>query len=319
MNYGNLPGQGSYGGGGYGGYSGGYGGYGNAPNYMNYGSGGVGSNQYQNMPPWMNAGTAYNSPGIVPQQGTQNSPYYGPGWTGAGGGPIVGGGNFSIEQSMDPQLQQGFFNFLQSNIGKGATPFNLSATLPWGGATQPGQLNAPTNPVLQQLIKAFGGQQSNIPGMNALQQIANQGIDATPEWQKMIAAQQQNIGQGRANLMEQMGYMGNLAGSPGATGLANYDEQTVATQNAQLAQLQQENILQGQIPAAQYLAGGAQNFGQYLQGLGQQNIQNVQNEQIRTSPFYSPLLGMQYGASTSFNPVLNRSNQTGGNLWSMLF
>lgn len=267
------------GGGGYGGYGGG-----SAPNYMNYGTAGVGSNQYQNLPPWMNTRTAYNTPpGVVPQQGQTGSQYYGPGWTGAGGGPILGGGQFSVEQSMDPSLTQGLFNYLQGQIGRGVTPFNLRTALPFGGVTQPGQINA--------------------PGNQALETIATQGISALPEWQQMIAAQQQNIAQGRAGLEEQMGFMGNLAGSPGATGLANYDEQTVANQNALLGQLQQQNILQGQIPVAEY-----------TQGMNQQAIQNVMNEFMRTQPQYNPLLSLMFGGATSFNPVLNRAGQTGGGI-----
>jgi hypothetical protein len=227
---------------------------------------------------------------------------------------VLGGGNWSIEQTMFPQLTQALGNELLGQVGQGVSPFNLSTQLPFGGTTQPGQLTAQANPLLQSLMSAYQGGQTNIPGFSALSQIANQGISALPEWQSMIQAQGQNIAQTQGNLQEQLGQTGNLAGTPYGNTMANFGAQTAAQQNALLGQLQQQNILQGQIPVAETLMGGAQQMGQYGQALNQQAIQNMLNEFIRTSPQYNPLLQAQYGMATSWDPALNRT--TGGGLIS---
>jgi hypothetical protein len=220
---------------------------------------------------------------------------------------------------MDPQLTQGLFNYLQSQVGKGVTPFNLPTQLPFGGTTAPGQLTAMANPLLQQLMKFYQTGQGGPAGAQTLENIATQGINAVPAWQQMVAAQQQGNAQLMANLREQYGAMGGLAGSPAAQGLANATEQIAQQQNAQLAQMQLQGILQGQLPAAEELLSGGQQFGGYAQALNQQAIQNMQNEFIRTQSQYNPLLALMYGGATSFNPVLNRSGMTGGGALSGLF
>jgi hypothetical protein len=169
--------------------------------------------------------------------------------------------------------------------------------------TQPGQLTAGENPLLQQLQNFFMGGSSSVPGMNTMQTIANQGISALPEWNAMVNAQQQNIAQNAANLKEQYGFMGNLAGSPGATGLSNFYQQTTADQNALLGQLQQQNILQGQLPLIQNLFGGAQQMAGGLQGLDQQAIQNMYNEFQRVSPQNNPMLPYIQGLATLYPPT----------------
>jgi hypothetical protein len=192
--------------------------------------------------------------------------------------------------------------------------------MPFGGATQPGQLNAQALPLLQQMMQFYSGQPGgqNIPGASTLSQIANQGVSALPAWQAMVGAQQRNIGQGLANLREQYGSMGNLAGSPFAQAGTDYMTQAIANQNAQLGQMQLQGILQGQLPAAEQLMGGAMGFGQYGQGLQQQAIQNVQNEFMRTRPEYSPTLPLLFGGATSFNPMMARPTGTGGGLLNSL-
>lgn len=240
------------------------------------------------------------------------NPNMGPGWTGAGGGPILGGGPFSVEQPISPNFTYDMTNYLGSNIGQGVSPFSLPTALPFGGTTAPGQLNAPADPTLTGLENFYQGGQSSMPGANTLATIANQGISALPEWQAMVQAMGQNTSQNQANLAEQFGSMGNLAGSPFGTAMSNYMQGVNANQNSLLGQLQQQNILQGQIPTAEGLLSGGQQFGQYAQGLAQQNIQNMMNEYIRTSPQYNPLLGLQYGMSTTYDPVLQRPLQQGG-------
>lgn len=248
----------------------------------------------------------------VPPSGSPIPTPSGPYYSGANKGPFVGGGPFTYQQPLDPGLTTQLASFLSGHVGTGATPFNLSTALPFGGTTAPGELNAPANPLLQNLMNLYSGKASSIPGASTLSTIANQGISALPEWQAMVQAMGSNIAQGQAGIAEQLGSTGNLAGTPYGNALANFNAQVTTGQNALLGQLQQQNILEGQIPVAEGLLSGGQQFGQYAQALNQQAIQNKWNEFIRTQPEYSPLLQYIYGLSTSFAPALNRAGNTGG-------
>jgi hypothetical protein len=202
-----------------------------------------------------------------------------------------------------PGLSQDFANYLFSQIGQGMTPFNLATQLPSGGMTMPGQLTAGLNPILQQLMQFYQGGQSNMPGANTLSTIANQGISALPEWQSMVAAMQPNIQQNEAQMREQFAGMGGLAGSPFGTALSNYQSQTALGQNALLGQLQQQNILQGQIPVAEFLQSGASQFGSGLQALDQQAIQNMYQEFMRVQPQNNPMMPYIAGMSMMYPPT----------------
>jgi hypothetical protein len=191
----------------------------------------------------------------------------------------LGSGIYS-EPSMFPGVASGLSQYLGSQIGKGT----------------------PANPLLQQLLSFFGGGSSSIPGASTLANIANNGISALPEWQQMIAAQQQNIQQNEANLREQFGGMGTLAGSPFGTAMSNYEQQTTLDQNSLLAQLQQQNILQGQIPVAQGLQSGASQMGMFGQTLLPEN---------------NPLLGLMGQLSTTFAPMY-QTKKGGGILGGLL-
>jgi hypothetical protein len=250
------------------------------------------SNQFFNMMPGMaNPGQA-PAPGNNPYQvqpygqsqstnAPNNRPNAGPS-TNEGHGIIATGLQF-------PGLATNWANYLQSQIGQGMTPFDLSTVLPTGGSTAPGQLTAGLNPLMQQLMQFFQGGQSNAPGMNSLATIANQGISALPEWQSMIGAQQQNIQQNEANLKEQFAGTGNIAGSGFGNAISNYSTQTAANQNALLGQLQQQNILQGQIPVAEMLQQQGQNFAGGLQQLDQSAINAMYQEFQRIAPQNNPM------------------------------
>jgi len=236
-----------------------------------FGATGSESNPYGPMP--SNAwGNGYSQPTSIFQPSTTPNPQ------GTTNSPVVTpeGHGFYTASSLDPALTQNLAYYLQSQIGQGT------------GA----------NPLLSQLMQFFqtgqGGQ--NVPGASTLSTIANQGISALPEWQAMINAQQQNIGQNEANLREQFASMGGLAGSPFGTAMSNYASQTTADQNALLGQLQQQNILQGQLPAASSLFGGATQMGQFGQSL---------------LPQYNPLNQEIYGLGTTFAPVLSKGSGAG--------
>ena len=207
------------------------------------------------------------------------------------------GGGLNLINLQYPGLSSNFANMLNSQIGQGLPGFNQSTQLPGGGTTQPGQLSAPLNSVLQQLMQMYNGQGSNVPGGNVMNQIANQGISALPEWQSMLQAMQQNIGQQQSNLQGQFASMGDLAGSGFGNAMQNFQQGTTATQNALLAQLTQQNI-GTQIGVGENLEAGANQFGSGLQALQNQAIQQ-QYQQFQTDlPQNNPLLSLmsQYGS-----------------------
>lgn len=228
--------------------------------------------------------------------GSQPLQFTGP--PGASGMTGIGKGLFS-QNPMDPALTSQFFQWLQSQIGQGVPGFNQSTQLPSGGQTAPGQLNAPFNPLMQSLMKLFS------PG-GSIGNIAQNGISAIPAWQATVDAMQKQIGEGAANMREQFGFAGNLDSSAFGNSLGDYFTQSNKDLNSLLANMTFQGV-QDQLQAASQ----SQGFGQFTQGLDQQAIQNQLQEFMRTSPQYNPLLGMLFGASTTFPPVLNPKSGAG--------
>lgn len=256
------------------------------------GLGGAGTGMKSSTPP----GVVPPSSSAIPGGGTNpfTGPPNGPGMTG------IGKGNFA-ENPIDPALTSSFFNWLQSQIGQGMKPFNLSALMPSSGkATDPGQLSAPLTQLLQQMQAMF------MPGTQ-LGDLASKGIDATPMWQKTVDAMQRQIGQGATNLKEQFNVGGNLVGSPYGNAAADYQMQSNKDLNAMLAQMQFQG-LQDQMQAA----GMEGSLGQMMQGLDQSSIDRMLQEFIRTSPENNPLLSLMFGASTTFPPVIQPKTGAGG-------
>ena len=241
------------------------------------------SNPYQASP---QSGGAYNQGGAGPADSSKN----------IGSGIVATGLQY-------PGLSASLAAYLESQMGQGMSPFNLSTQMPTGGATQPGQLTAGLNPLLQQLMQFFQTGQGGGPGLSNLANIANNGVSALPEWQQMIAAQQQNIGQNQANLAEQFGFSGNLAGSPFGTAMSNYMQGTTAQQNALLGQLQQSNIQNIQMPAMESLFQGSQAMASGLQNYDQSAIDRMYQQFQTDSPQNNPLLQYQMGMSTLYPPT----------------
>jgi hypothetical protein len=247
----------------------------------------------------------------VPQPKSQFN-QWGPGTSYAGSGqPTYLGHGVAVEGTMDPTITSQMEGYLQGQVGQGVKAFNLPTTMPWGGKTVAGQLNAPLNPVFQELLKGFTtGNFQGMPGMGTLENVAENGISAVPTWQTMVDAAQRGIGEGAANLKEQMAFGGNLAGSPFGTSMSDYYGQTEKDLNSILANMQYQGI-QDQLGAASTIAGMGENFGSTLQNLGQQDIQNLYNEFIRTQPQYNPLLPYEQSIATTFPPMYNVNKGTG--------
>ena len=234
----------------------------------------------------------------------------------SGGVKNVGSGAATVTP-LYPDFTQAFYNYLMTQMGKGATPFNLSASLPTGGSTTPGSLSAPLNSVDQMLQSFYTTGTGGPAGTPTLAAEAQTGLptDATPAWQAMVAAEQRNTDQNAANLREQFAFGGDLKSSPFSTAMTDFYNQNTLNQNAQLtaAQLQSSEAAAGrQATAAQELTQGGTGFGGSLQSLDQQSIDNMLAEFIRTSPEYSPLLSQIGGAATTFPPTSVGSVGLGG-------
>jgi osmotically-inducible protein OsmY len=260
----------------------------------------AGDNQFTNF--------GSNPPGVVPQSNVDA--YVNP--LGGNGGLQKQKAGYYSQQTMFPNLTADMFQFLQNNVGQGATPFNLSAILPSSGqASAPGSLTAGPNPILQGLMDYYsGGKPSASPGAAGLDSMSKTGnpIDQMPAWNAMIQAQQRNTDQNAAALREQYAFAGTLKGSPFAQGIQDFYNQNTLNQNAMLTQATAqagENAANRQLSASSTIQQNAQQLGQLFQGMDQNAINSMLQEFIRTRPEYSPLLNAMFAASTSYAPTLN--------------
>jgi len=294
---------------------------------------GGGQNQYMGYPA-MTSSSYSSPPGVVPpgggafpsptgyqgygsQTGYQTGSRLNPSNLGGGPGAVATNTKLSGHEagvpSLDPLFTQAMDAYLRSQLGQGASPFNLSAFLPsTGGATTPGSVAAPLTPELQQLAQFLQTGQGGGAGAQTLEQMSQTGmpIDQTPAWQAMIASEQHNIGESANQLREQFAGMGNLASSPFGTAISDFYTQTALGQNAQLTQATaaaQEAARGRQTGASEFLTSESGQLGQYLQGLDEQSIQRLMQEFIRTSPDYSPLLPFEQQLATTFPPVYGKT------------
>lgn len=286
---------------------------------LGYDSGG--QNQFMNYPsmtssyPMPSASpTAFTSsptssypPGIVPPA-TSSTPssYYNPGTTVAskqGGYGLQGGA--ATGPSQDPSLTDEFNQWLQSQIGTGVTPFDLSAILPsTGQATAPGTLTAPENPLMQALQAFYLGQGGGVSGtMTPGGTPTGSPLSyVLPMWQSEVSAMNQPIQQQYADIKEQFGAQGALGSSEMAQAMANYGAQTAASEESLLGQLTLQALPQ------------EQSMAQAVQSLDQESITNLYNEFIRTQPQYNPLIGNIETASTTYPPIYSKQGGVGSAL-----
>jgi hypothetical protein len=198
------------------------------------------------------------------------------------GGNLPGGA--ATGRTIDPQFTSEFAQYLMGMLGKGATPFNLSTTLPsTGQTTAPGQLTAPDNPILQALQQFYTtGTGGPLPGV-------------LPMWQSEMKSMQLPIEQQLANIKEQFGARGALGSTEMATALEQYGSQTAADQESLLGQLTLQAL------------PGMEQAGVNQQTIDQGSIDRMLQEFIRTQPENSPLLGMESGFATTFSPIYGKT------------
>lgn len=158
------------------------------------------------------------------------------------------GGNMFTAPTMDPAFTNQFYSMLTQLMGG-----------------QGGQLQ-------NNILSFLTGGPSSTPGATQLGQMAQTGdpFNASPEWQAMIQAQQQNIAQNEANLKEQFAFSGDLQSSPFGTAMGNFASQTTADQNSLLGQLMQssyENAMGRQMQTGMGLESMAGNESQFLNQL----------------------------------------------------
>jgi len=198
--------------------------------------------------------------------------------------PLIGGkhdlgGGARTEPTLDPAFTTQLYQWLQSMMGKGASPFDLSASLPSGGTTAPGQLTAPENPILQALQEFYTkGTGGPLPGV-------------LPMWQSEMKSMEIPIQQQLANIKEQFGARGALGSSEMAQAMETYGAQTARDQEALLGQLTLQAL------------PGMESAGMNLQSLDQGSIDRMLQEFIRTRPEYSPLLPGMEQMGTTFSPM----------------
>jgi hypothetical protein len=196
------------------------------------------------------------------------------------GGYALQGGQDTVP-TQDPNLTSEWDTWLQSQIGTGVAPFDLSAILPSSGqATTPGTLTAPENALMQQLNAFYEGQGTGVSGTMTSGGTATGGplSYVLPMWQSEVSAMNQPIQQQLADIKEQFGSQGALGSSEMATAMANYGAQTAASEESLLGQLTMQAL---PLEASEAAA---------TQTLDQSAITNLYNEFIRTQPQYNPLI-----------------------------
>jgi len=247
------------------------------------------SNQYMNFPSMtmpsvrgpLDASTA-TPPGVVPPSGG-GAPSGGSGFD--LGDPLIGGkhklgGGATTEPTLDPAFTSQLYQWLQSQMGKGATPFDLSAILPsTGDVTAPGTLTAPDNPILKSLEEFYTkGTGGPMPGV-------------LPMWESAMKSMEIPIQKQLANIKEQFGARGALGSSEMAQAMETYGAQTAADQEALLGQLTLQAL------------PGMESAGMNQQSIDQGSIDRLLQEFERTRPEYSPLLPGMEQLGTTFSPL----------------
>jgi hypothetical protein len=240
------------------------------------------------------------------QLGTGINPFTGSAYLPSTGGSTQPG---QVAAPLTPLLQQ-LSQFLQTGQGGGAGAQSLLGLVNTGGLNGPlGTLSSTGGLTggLGQLAQTGGqtgalgaiGQTGGLTG--ALGQMAQTGdpTNVTPEWQAMVAAQQNNIAQNQANLKEQFGSMGDLSSSSAANAMSLYNSQTAADQNSLLGQLQASasESAAGRMLSAQQ--GGVQaQLGALLPGLSTQ-LQALQGGVGTQLSADTSALGAQSGAANA--------------------
>lgn len=305
----------------------------------------IGQNQSMSYPT-MNNPLAY-APGYGPTSGSSTgtspipsyplNPSYGPtqvtGLAGTSGPP--GGGEYvghSVYENptFDPSLTGQYYSMLSGLLGQGGgLQNNLLNFLMGGASTIPGAggygsiagTGVGQGPFAGALTSAAQTGLTGGVGSQQLGQMATTGdpISATPEWQAMVQAQQQQIAQNQANLKEQFGFAGELQSSPFGTAMSNYMQQTTADQNSLLGQLQTqalENAANRQLTAGQGIQQQQTGIGALLQQGQMGTAGNLLGLSGSEAQYLTQLLGQ--GAMAQPGLTMKGQNTALGGVGAML-
>jgi hypothetical protein len=172
------------------------------------------------------------------------------------------------------------------------------------------------DPVSQQLESLYSTGSSSNPALQALSQMAQTGdpVSATPEWQSMLAALQQQQQIGAANVSESEAFTGNLPGSAGALAESQYQNQATLNNQSLIAQLT-DSSLENAASRAQTAQGlvesGAQTTGQNLYSYDQNAISTLMNEYFQTTPQANPLNQEEFSGATTYPPTFGGQSSAG--------
>ncbi len=246
-------------------------------------------------------------------------------------------GQWVAGSPLVPGLTQNLADYLQSIVGRGATPFEGATTLPsTGDPTAPGQLSAGITPELWKLMQYYTGAATDPSqwvqpvGGDILGEMAKTGmpVSTSAEWAKMQSAMERQYRQGAANVAEGFAVGGGMAGSPYGQASTDYELQaakdkasllgsmeTKSLESARGRQVQALDILKSYYglnqQQQQFMLTQAGKLAELFQGYDQAAIDRTLAEFIRTQPEYGPLLNMIYGLATTFPPYLGKTTGLG--------
>lgn len=235
-----------------------------------------------------------------------------PNWNGGAGGTAP---NYSPANAFSPQ---GAGSTLPNMFGQGSTGVNSGTNIAGGGgnifggpgsagtggtgttgtgtagvgAGQPGTSGAGMTP--DQALAALAG---NTGYLTSIAQGGGNPVDASKAWQSAVAAMQQQIQTGAANLAAQFAGSGNLDSSAFGTAMQQYMNQAQLQENALTAQYGFQSATDAQnrlLSAAGQLNTGAQNALSQLSGQAYGATEATQAQQAQAA---LAMLGYGSGAA----------------------
>jgi hypothetical protein len=214
------------------------------------------------------------------------------GFSFASGGALPHQNQIWAQPTIDPGLTNQILGYLSQQVGQGLPAFNQSLYMPSSGqATQPGQLTAPLNPILQQLESFMTGKS----GPESLSGVL-------PMWQSEMEAMQGPIDINLANLREQFGARGALGSSEMGGAVMDYMAQTSADEMALLT-----SATQSSLPTML-------SAGEGMQQIDQSTIDRARQQFTQDLPQYNPMWSEEMSMGQMYPGTYNKPPSFGQGL-----